>query len=71
MAAPYKCTWFHLSGSSKQVIPVVSGDSFLKVMEVLGEEVIVYLLWERVMVKAASGYAPTAEKGKYSFIKYE
>lgn len=56
MAAPYKCTWFHLSGSSKQVIPVVSGDSFLKVMEeALGEEVIVYLLWERVMVKAASG----------------
>lgn len=56
MAAPYKCTWFHLSGSSKQVIPVVSGDSFLKVMEeALGEEVIVYLLWERVMVKVASG----------------
>lgn len=37
-------------------LPVVSGDSFLEVMEVaLRGLVVVYLLWERVVVEAASG----------------
>lgn len=37
-------------------LPVVSGDSFLEVMEVaLGGLIIICLLWERVVVEAASG----------------